>query len=120
MSETLATIAALRTRKVAIEEEMKLAQQTQKEHEAKAREASALYFAKKQERQQVDEALRSHNATLIEEQAVSAAQQAQQHAEAAKTEAAATLDQLKAQQAALVEKEKKLDELIAKAEAAAK
>lgn len=115
MSDTVKTIADLRARYAALEDEKKLALSAQREHEGKARELSARYFACKTEQQQIAEALRSANATLMEEQAVSAAKQAQQDAEKARSEATATMDALKAQQAALDAKAKELDDLIYKA-----
>jgi hypothetical protein len=117
MSDTVKTIADLRARHAALEEEKKLALSAQRDHETKARELSSRYFACKSEQQQIIEALRSANATLMEEQAISAAKQAQAAAEADKAESAALLDSLKAQQAAMDAKGKELEELLAKAKA---
>lgn len=114
MSDTTRTIAELRTRKVATAERKRLANATAEEHEVKGRAARAEAFAAKKEEEEIDAALRSHNATLIEEQAVSAAKKAQQDAEAARTEATTARDQVNAKQAELDAKLKQADELLAK------
>lgn len=101
MSDTMETIKQLRARHVALDEEKRMELLSQRECEAKAREHYGRYFACKQEQQNIVAALATHNAALMEEQALTAAQKAQQEAEKSRAEANAKLTEVDAKLAEL-------------------